>query len=395
MGAIMKKLLKLPILFILFFMLTSCSQLMSNRSEIDRIFNTRIIAIDKLDENKVLYTITTKTAVSGSQVKQGNSVSSEILVSEGTTVFEAARNMAAYAYKRPHYGHTEFIIFGEDTAKDGILQYLDFISRNQEFRYNAKIYIVQGDSANSFIKKVATGNIFLADRLSIIEDNSFALSKSGKVTLAEALFIFSKNNVSTFLPVLFIVPSKSGEDSAKGTYDINLKSYAVFKEDKLSAFLDEELSRGVNWIKNRIQSGTILVDAPDKKKVSLDIIQNKTSIKPYLDENGLQCTISIKFNSNIAEILSKEDIFNKESLDYLKQQQENQVKKEVEKILSYAQEKNMDIFGLVSNFSIKYPMMKNELRENWLKLFPEIKFNVEVDSKINRTYLINESANSK
>lgn len=395
MGAIMKKLLKLPILFILFFMLTSCSQLMSNRSEIDRIFNTRIIAIDKLDENKVLYTITTKTAVSGSQVKQGNSVSSEILVSEGTTVFEAARNMAAYAYKRPHYGHTEFIIFGEDTAKDGILQYLDFISRNQEFRYNAKIYIVQGDSANSFIKKVATGNIFLADRLSIIEDNSFALSKSGKVTLAEALFIFSKNNVSTFLPVLFIVPSKSGEDSAKGTYDINLKSYAVFKEDKLSAFLDEELSRGVNWVKNRIQSGTILVDAPDKKKVSLDIIQNKTSIKPYLDENGLQCTISIKFNSNIAEILSKEDIFNKESLDYLKQQQENQVKKEVEKILSYAQEKNMDIFGLVSNFSIKYPMMKNELRENWLKLFPEIKFNVEVDSKINRTYLINESANSK
>jgi spore germination protein KC len=395
MEAIMKKLLKLSILFILFFMLTSCSQLMSNRSEIDRIFNTRIIAIDKLDENKVLYTITTKTAVSGSQDKQGSSTSSEILVSEGATVFEAARNMAAYAYKRPHYGHTEFIIFGEDTAKDGILQYLDFISRNQEFRYNAKLYIVQGDSASSFIKKVATGNIFLADRLAIIEDNSFALSKSGKVTLAEALFIFSKDNVSTFLPVLFIVPSKSGEDSAKGAYDINLKSYAIFKEDKLYAFLDEKLSRGVNWVKNRIQSSTILVDAPDKKKVSMDIIQNKTSIKPYLDENGLQCTISIKFNSNIAETISKEDIFNKEGLDYLKQQQEDQVKKEVEKILSYAQEKNMDIFGIVSNFSIKYPMMKNELRENWPKLFPEIKFNVEVDSKINRTYLINESATSK
>jgi spore germination protein KC len=395
MEAIMKKILKLSILFILFFLLTSCSQLMSNRSEIDRIFNTRIIAIDKLAENKVLYTITTKTAVSGSQDKQGSSTSSEILVSEGVTVFEAARNMAAYAYKRPHYGHTEFIIFGEDTAKDGILQHLDFISRNQEFRYNAKIYIVQGDSANSFIKKVATGNTFLADRLAIIEDNSFALSKSGKVTLAEALFIFSKDNVSTFLPVLFIVPSKSGEDAAKGAYDINLKSYAIFKGDKLYAFLDEELSRGVNWVKNRIQSSTILVYAPDKKEVSMDIIQSKTSIKPYLDENGLQCTISIKFNTNIAETLSKEDIFNKKGLDYLKQQQENQVKKEVEKIISYAQEKDMDIFGLVSNFSIKYPMMKNELRENWPKLFPEIKFNVEVDSKINRTYLINESATSK
>jgi hypothetical protein len=33
-----------------------CTQLMRNRTEINRIFNAMIVAIDKLEENKVLYT---------------------------------------------------------------------------------------------------------------------------------------------------------------------------------------------------------------------------------------------------------------------------------------------------------------------------------------------------
>jgi hypothetical protein len=38
--------------------------------------------------------------------------------------------------------------------------------------------------------------------------------------------------------------------------------------------------------------------------------------------------------------------------------------------------------------------MKNELRENWDQLFPEVKFNVTVDSSIERTYLLREPTGS-
>lgn len=383
----MKRFLLFSNLIIALFLLTSCSQLMSSRTEIDRIFNTRIIAIDKIDEAKVLYTLTTKTGVSKSQAQVGSSQTSEVLVTEGATVFDAAKKMLKYSHKKPHYGHTEFIIFGEETARAGILPYLDFISRNQELRYNAKIYIVKGMTANSFISKLNIGNMYLADKISMLEDNAYALSLASKVTLGEALYIFDKENVSTFLPFLLISPPKAGEVTALDDYDLVLDGYAIFEADKLKAFLDSDLSRGVNWIKNRIISGVILVEAPDKKKVSLEIIGSKTSIKPYVDENGLQCTIGVKFNTNIGETLSTEDISIEETLDYLKQQQEKQVKKEIEAILQYAIDNNMDIFGLAANFSIKYPMMKNELRENWKELFPEIKFHLEVDSNINRTYL--------
>lgn len=391
----MKRFFSLCILSIFMLTFAGCSQLVRSRTEIDRIFNTRIVAIDSTDDNKILYTIVTKTAMTDTAGQGGGSAASDVLVSNGATVFEAARKMGEYAHRKPHYGHTEFIIFGEDTAREGILPYLDFISRNQEFRYNAKIYIIQGHTANDFITKVNEAKIFLADRLSLMEDNSYAISISDKVTLAEALFIFGKENIATFLPVIAIAPSKPGELPSQGPYDMAMKGYAIFKEDKLVEFLDEDMSRGVNWVKNRMRSAVILVDAPDKKKVSLEIAQSKTTIKPFIDENGLQCTISINFSTNLSETMSEEELFTIESFDYLKKQQEKQVKQNVEKVIRYALEKDMDIFGLLSPFIIKYPMMKDELREKWRELFPEIKFNVEVDSKINRTYLITESVNTK
>jgi len=391
----MKRVLLIFFLFSQFIILTGCSQLMRNRTEIDRIFNTRIIGIDKLEENKILFTITTKAGATNSQNSQEGAKASEILVTEGATVFEASRNMQQYAHKKPHYGHTEFVLFGEDTAKEGILPYLDFISRNLEFRYNAKIYIIRGDKANSFISRVNTGNLFLADKLSLMEDNAYAQSKTSKVTLSEALYIYSKKNVSTFLPVITIAPTMVGESQSEGNYDLIFKDYAIFRKDKLEDYLGDELSIGVNFVTNRIQSGIILIDAKDKKKVSMEIIESKTSIKPYMDENGLKCTINVKFNTNVAETLSKQDIFTEDGFQFLEHQQEAQVKKEIEKVLSYAQEKNMDFFGILTKFRIKYPMMKDELDEKWNELFPEIKFEVKVDSNVNRTYLIKDAATTQ
>lgn len=43
---------------------------------------------------------------------------------------------------------------------------------------------------------------------------------------------------------------------------------------------------------------------------------------------------------------------------------------------------------------MKYPVFWTEIEKNWAEIFPQIKFNVVVDSKINRTYLIKEPTGS-
>lgn len=394
----MRKLL-LIIIILIFPTLTACAGLNLNRTEIDKTFVVRIVAIDKLPTGKIRLTITSKSASAGGNQGEGTAAQSEIMVSEGETVFDAARQMLTFASKRPHYGHTEFILFGENTARDGIIPFLDFISRNHEFRYNAKIYIVKGDSANGMISKVNLGDSHLSDKLVSLESNAFALSQNQPVTLSEAMYIFDKKGISTYIPYIEVVESNQGEMLSKeqlsSDLHLSMQGYAIFKEDKLQSFLDGELSRGVNWIRNEIKSGILVLEALDGQKISMEIINSKSNIKPYMDENRIQCTVSVKFDTNIAETMSKDDIFTPQGFTRLEELQETKVRKEIEKTLKYAQELNLDIFGIITNFVRKYPNSKEELRASWNELFPEIQFNVEVESLVNRTYLIRETTGNK
>ncbi len=370
--------------------ISGCSQLGLTNTEIDKIFVVRIIAIDRIGENKVRIVLTTKSINQGNMGTNGGQSKSEMIVADGETVFEASRLLLTYADKRPHYGHTEFILFGEDTAKDGILPYLDFVSRNPEFRYNAKIYIVRDSTAFDFITKTSSGDTYLGDKLISLEEDAPETSISTQVSLTEALYIFDKKSIATYLPCLHI-----HEGTSKNEVEVSLHGYAVFKEDKLYTVLNDDLSRGISWIRNLVVSGVILIDAPDGKKVSMEIIESKTKIIPRIDKNGMSCTIKIMFNSNIAESMSRVNIFTLQYIPILESKQEEVVKKEIEQILKYAQEQNLDMFSIISKFIMKYPSSKNELREKWGELFPEINFNVEVESNINRSYLLRESTGTK
>lgn len=395
---------KLPLVLLVIFILftfSGCAKASINKTEIDRVFNTRVLGIDKQENGKVRLTIATKSTSSSSQDSGGGGGApggkSEILVSDGETVFEAARLLTTYGNKKPHYGHTEYILIGEELARDGLLPYLDFICRNHEFRYNAKIYIVKGDSAYNLINKLNIGDMFLSDKLSIMEDNAPNMSISSKVTVSEAMYIFDKPHISTYLPYIDIIPTPITNDTHSTSLGFNLKleGYGLFKEDKLQDFVSGNRARAINWIRKKIQSGIINVKAPDGKSISLEIVSAKTDIKPSIDKDSLRCDIKVNFTSNIAETMSKENLFYDKELEILENQQEQQIKKEIEEIIAFAQEKNLDFFGTLTNFIMAYPRMKNELRQNWEELFPDVKFNVTVDSNINRTYLLREPTGTK
>lgn len=392
----MKKLCLIGALLFLLLPASGCTKLgiSLSRTEIDRIFNTRVIAIDKLADGRVRLAITTRKT-DGSTLSSGTSnEKSEILVGTGDTVFSAVRNILTYSSKKPHYGHAEFILFGEDTARDGIMPYLDFITRNYEFRYNAKIYIIKGDTAYDFINKSDEGDLYLAERLSNLEDNSKSLSESSIVTLSDILFLIEKKDIATYIPYITLQKAPQNEKKSSGSYDLALQGYSIFKGDRLQLFLTNIQSRALNWVKNRIYSGYIIVNAPDGNRVSLEIINSKTVIKPYMDENGLSCDIKVTFNTNIAETTAETNIFTPEGFLYLERQQVNDIKAQLEAVLQLAQKENLDIFGIQTNFVIQYPMMKNEFRNQWQELFPQIKFNLEVNSNINRTYMLKETTNS-
>jgi spore germination protein KC len=391
----MRKFICLTFICLLLAAITGCSQIARSRIEIDEAMFVRVLSIDKGENNNIKVTLTSKdmsssSSGSGQTAKQ----QSYNISSEGKTMLEATRALWAFADRRPYYGHTEFILISEDIAKEGILKYLDYVSRDHQFRHNSRIYIVKGSSASSLVEDTHTSGVFIGDVLKNLENNIVGLSISSTVTLAEAMFIFDNPNVSTFIPCIEKDIKIVKETQAQDKYYISIKGYAVFKEDKLVRYLVNKEARGINWVKNRITSGVILVKGRKGEYISLEIINSQTKIKPQITKDNLSCTIRVDVNTNIDEVTAADDIFDRAGIDYLNKQQEEVIRKEIENVLNIAQKANLDFFGIIQNFHMKYPVSWKEIEKNWAELFPRIKFNVVVNSKINRTYLIRDPTGS-
>ncbi|HYE81140.1 MAG TPA: Ger(x)C family spore germination protein [Clostridia bacterium] len=389
----MRKFAVLAVIFALILALPGCTQIALGRREIDKLFITRIMAIDKSQDSKVKLTLATKSLETGGNSGGGQTQKGESVESEGDTVFDAVRNLLIYSDRKPHYGHTEYILFGEEIAREGILPYLDFISRQNEFRSNAKIYIVRGATANLLVKNTNSNKMFAGDRIASIEEDAKSTALSSIATLNEALLILENPNLDTFIP--FIEEKKTmAMEGEEAKSDILLGGYALFKLDKLLYFTSEEESKGISWIMNRSGSSVILVQSKAGEKVSLEIIDSRARLIPRIEDNGLYCTIELSITTNIAEIMGSKTLVDPEGVKYLETQQEKIVKQTLEKTVKIAQENNSDHFSTITRFIFKYPMMRDYFDKNWKDLYPDIKFDIKVKSKIKGTYLLNEPTGS-
>ena len=390
----MRKFVCLTFIFLVLTILAGCSQIARSKIEIDEAMFVGVLCIDKGENNNVKVTITSNdlSAVSGGTGQTAKKESYNVS-SEGKTMLEAVRSLWAFADRRPNYGHTDFILISEAAAKEGILKYLDYVSRDNQFRHNSRIYIVKG-SASSLVEYTNASNLFVGDRLKNLENNIIGLSISSKVSLSEAMFIFDNPNVATFIPCIEMTKKIKKEALGINKYDITISGYGIFKKDKLVRYLLDKNSRGINWVKNRIASGVILVKGKKGEDISLEIINSNTRIKPQINKDNLSCTILVDVNTNIDEITSPDDVFDKASIENLSKQQAKVIKDEIENVLNIAQQANLDFFGIIQEFHMKYPASWKEIEKSWDELFPEIEFNVVVNAKINRTYLIKEPTGS-
>ncbi len=377
--------------------LTGCKLSYIGSTQINKIEFIRAVGIDKCAaDGTIQLTIATQRVMSGGGEGGSQQKQSEIMHSEGKTGLEAVRNYWSFSDKRPFWGHLEYILIGEEAAKEGILKYLDIFTRDPEVRLNLNVFIVKGTAASEVIRLGNTGNKFIFDRLEGIKDNYWGLSMINDVSLMEVMYILDTEYLSLYVPCVKLTKHSERAESENEDMDITLEGFAVFDSDKLAGFLEREMARGLNFLRNNVQSGVITVRSPNGEKISLEIIESNSRMKPTIENGELRVMIEIELNSNIGEIQSEEDVFSDKSIEHLKDQQEQIIKEEVKRVIDLAQEKNLDYFGMGNAVFHKYPdKWEDVFEKNWRSMFPEIDFDITVESQITRTYDIKQPIGSK
>jgi len=401
-------------LLIVIFISSSCVGNVGGK-EINRVAIVTSVGIDYEDEMVIMtFEVVNPTAgQSSSEAGQNNSTSQAFVYPQGkgNTVKEAIANTNLHFDKKIFLSHSNLLIIGEEFAKRGITDLMNFFLNDNEPREDMYIVVAKGAKASDIIGVRAglgraSGN-YLYDILNNFPYNA----KSINITVAEKYRYFYDvgNN-----PVIGVVEvkevrqfdvEKGGEEPTKTILDVT--GGAVLKRDYLIGYFSGDEMIGFNFIVNEVRGGTIVFRTPIKLKhednsiigedgsfTSVDILNAKAKNNIMVDNGKIHLTIDVKIRGALNEINQAINTSNAVVISKIEDACSRKVKELISATLDKGQrEFKQDNFSIGVSVHQQHPELWKEISKDWQSIFPEISYDVNVETTLVKSGLMNTPAN--
>lgn len=330
--------------------------------------------------------------VSTGQTGGGQGLPIVVYKSAGNTLTEGARNLTKQISRRLYYAHTNLVVISEEVARTDMLDILDALDRDPEFRTTTELVVARNSSAEEMIstlshldkvpvtkitKEIKVTEKMLGENLHItIDDILVSLVSNGKQPVANGVkLIGNKDEVgkSDFL------------QRTKADTIAMVDGLAIFRTGKLKGWVDQKDARGVVWILDKAESTAINVNWNGKKNaLSIAPIRSKTKVSTMMKYGKPVINVHIENEGWVSEANTDIDLANPKVIKKIDQKVESEIKKEVEDSIKAVQKKKSDVFGFGEVIHRTYPMYWSKIKTDWNNRFPELHVNVVVDSYVRR-----------
>jgi spore germination protein KC len=335
----------------------------------------------------------------------------------GDTIWDAGRNLDLRSSRKLFIGQVVVVVIGEETARHGLGQIMDFLLRHQEIRERTWIVICKG-MASDFLNSQPEYEPSLSAEIDGILKNartnianvkgtdlfnvSYALLTPGKETVIPYMTIFTPREPSS--PIIQnqagSTPNPSsgtqGGSEAETENQPQRKTFeaigfALFRGDKMQGLMNEEESQGLLFLNDQVKTGAITIAVDDStKNVSIRIDNSKTKIEPIFTDSGIEFKVVIKASGILVE---ESDALVKIAPENW-QKVENLVNQEIEKRCLEAVKKSQDLYSDVMGFGDKIhrtnPGVWEEIEYNWEQIYPTVTVTVEAEFKLKQTGVISD-----
>jgi germination protein, Ger(x)C family len=312
----------------------------------------------------------------------------------GATVPDALQRMLSSAPRVMYLSHIRVLVLGEDLARKGISDVLDFAARNHQLRDDFFLLVAKDSTAEEILEIITPFEHIPASSIysSIMVANK-KWAATGRVTLKKFITELERGGSN---PILSGVQMRGNVQT--GTTVKNIQStapktllhhagIAVFKRDRLVGWLNESSSKAVNYLLNDVDStvgnipcpgaegsiGYTIYGANSKYGVKLNGAgKPEFSVQMKIEANisAVQCTIDLSKASNMEEIgHALEDKFNTNLPKHVKEVQKQY---------------GADIFGFGEELHRKYPEVWKKYRENWDETFKTSPVSVNTEVHMRR-----------
>ena len=381
----------LIIIIPLLFLLTGCY----DYKELNSISILSATEINKIDDE---FIVSAQAVNPQAPDKTSNAQAPFIIYTgRGKTIQEAYRSIANESSKFLYLNHIQILIINEKIAKENLDEIVDYFMRSSAIRTEFYVLIGRDDNILDIITPI--NDISSASIKESIENNLKYLGTTSDITFNELVSIMLDENSEIVLPSIKLInDSKEGEnientEETKVNTKYELSNLAIFKDDKLIGYLDEEQSKTYNILQNKINNTILTYECDKDKYMSVEIIDSQSS----MDVSNKKANIEVKLSGNLNEYNCSKSLDNKKTIEKIEKEFEQKLTENITKNINKVRtEYNSDIFGFLNNIYKKDYKTYKTIKNNWYNSnYQHLELSVNVDLTVIAKGKVMEAINEK
>lgn len=405
----MKRLIAIILTLAMLPSLCGCGSLYTNYREMEQLLVLQTMGLDAEQQGLTLSLASAAEAGSGGSPTR--------LQIKGSTIASALEQARNYSFEESlFFAHIASLLIGEEAARGGIDECINYICQSPRLRMDMPIYIVRGGTAGEAVLATGDGTAGIAEIMAGVRDDYesrspdtlFSVIDIERGTLrygaalvcaleiADSIQDSSKSSIS-------VDGGQGGGDKAaggaqsgagsggenQGGMDTGAKTvasagYAVLKDGKLCAYLDRDEALGISFLLNSVGRSDVVVRDAQGKNTTLEINSGGSKIKPVWDSSGQlrRIDVAAEVGALVLEMDGRGSIDKAEYADKLTAELESLVSERISYVLRMSRQLNADFLGLAGEAERSAPEKYAAMGVSFEELFPTLELRVTVKGQI-------------
>ncbi|WP_338555696.1 Ger(x)C family spore germination protein [Paenibacillus sp. KS-LC4] len=319
---------------------------------------------------------------------------------EAQTILDAIHKMSLSSPRNGYISHIRVLVFSEAVARTGIADKLENMLRHPEMRPDFFVMIARHSKAADILnvltplETIPANNMFLS-----LQNSSTTWAPTITTQSDELLEKMINEGVEPVMTGIEIIGNRSEGGSKDNLASIKPKAtltytgMGVLRKDKLLGWMNEQESKGYNYITNNVQTTSGNLPCPDNKgRLSLLVLRSNTDIKVKVIAGKPVIHITLTNTSSILGDGCTTPISNQSDIKAIQNSSEEKLIQLMRSSVTAAQRRyHSDIFGFGLAISREKPKLWAQLRDNWEDEFTTLKVEYEAHSKLRRVGMLDDS----
>ena len=356
--------------------------------EVNELAISVAMGLDKSDSG---YLLTEQIVIPKSVAAKNptNSAPVTIYTAEGSSIEVAINNLLLKSPRLIYNTHLRLVVFGEDLAREGIADILNYFSRSYEYRTDFYFLIANNSTANNILKSLTTiesiPSVSLYNMLKHSSEENGITKDMKIIELVNSIASDGNNPVITGVTVKKEETKSDSVDAFKNTSNfdkLNFVGFGAFNKDKLAGWLSTDESKGYNYITGKLKY-TAESAQVDDTEISYDIINAKSDIKVNMNDGKPSVTVNIKVKYGVSGVKNNYDISKPDSTGKIDKALENKITGMCNAAIANAQKSvKSDIFGFGEAVHRKDKKYWDTIKDKWNEEFTKIPVYITVKAEL-------------